>query len=155
LTEKRFGELLKKQLLASHGEGFIFGDSISLLQVSSNNFDKHLYEKAGKMNQEELDFAGKLNILENIYWWFRNPEMSGFYIQGWKRQKFYPDFIAKTKNENYIVIEYKGEHLIGLEDSDYKEGIGKEWDKLNGEDYYFRWAEKNNIDSIIGEISKM
>lgn len=70
-------------------------------------------------------------------------------------EKFYPDFIVKTKNDNYIVLEYKGEHLIGSEDSNYKEAVGKEWDKLNGEDYYFRWAEKNNIDSIIGEISKL
>ena len=155
LTEKKFRELAKKQLLISHGEGFILGDSVNLLQVSPDNFDKHLYEKVGKMNKEEFDFAGKLNALENIYWWFRNPEMSGFYIQGWKKQKFYPDFIAKTKNGNYIVIEYKGEHLIGSEDSDYKEAIGKVWEKLNGKGYYFRWAEKKNIDNIIGEISKI
>lgn len=155
LTEKKFGELAKNQLLISHGEGFILGDSINLLQVSPDNFDKYLYEKAGKMNKEELDFAGKLNALENIYWWFRNPEMSGFYIQGWEKQKFYPDFIAKTKNGNYIVIEYKGEHLIGSEDSDYKEAIGKMWGKLNGKEYCFRWVEKNNIDNVIGEISKL
>jgi len=155
LTEKRFDELLQKQLLASHGEEFILGDSISLLHVSPDNFDKHLYEKAGKMNQEELDFVGKLNTLENIYWWFRNPEMSGFYIQGWKKQKFYPDFIVKTKSENYIILEYKGEHLMGSEDSDYKEAIGKEWEKLGGKGYYFRWAEQNNVDSIINAVSKL
>lgn len=155
LTEKRFGELLKKQLIVSRGEGFIFGDSISLLQVSPDNFDKHLYEKAGKMNQEELDLAGKLNSLENIYWWFRNPEMSGFYILGWKKHKFYPDFIVKTKSKNYLVLEYKGEHLMGSENSDYKEMIGKEWEKLSEEVYNFRWVEKDNIDAIISEISKM
>lgn len=155
LTEKRFGELLKKQVLASHGERFIFGDSISLLQVSPDNFDKHLYEKAGKMNKEELDLAGKINSLENVFWWFRNPEMSGFYIQAWKKQKFYPDFIAKTKSGNYIVLEYKGEHLIGSEDSDYKEVIGKEWEKLSGEGYYFKWIEKSSIDGIISDLSKL
>ncbi len=155
LTEKKFGELVGKQSLVSRGEGFILGDSINLLQVSPDNFDKHLYEKVGKMNKEELDFAGRLNALENIYWWFRNPEIGGFYIQGWKKQKFYPDFIAKTKNGNYIVIEYKGEHLVGSEDSDYKESIGKAWEKLSGKEYYFKWVKQNNINNVIGEISRL
>lgn len=81
--------------------------------------------------------------------------MSGFYIQGWKKQKFYPDFIVKTKNGNYIVLEYKGEHLMGSEDSDYKESIGKVWEKLSGNGYRFRWAEKSNINSVINEVSKL
>lgn len=155
LTEKRFSELSQKQLLVTRGEQFVFGDSISLLHIASDNFDKHLYQKAGKMNQEELDLAGKLNTLESIYWWFRNPEMSGFYIQGWKKQKFYPDFIVKTKSGNYIVLEYKGEHLMGSEDSDYKEAIGKEWEKLSGEGYYFKWTEKSNINGVISDVSKL
>lgn len=153
LTEKRFNELLEKQLFSIRGEQFVFGDIISLSGVSQENFDKHLYEKAGKMNKEELDFASRLNALENIYWWFRNPEMSGFYIQGWKKQKFYSDFIAKTKNGNYIVFEYKGEHLATGEDADYKKAIGAEWEKLSGKSHYFRWVEKNNIESVIREIS--
>ncbi len=155
LTAEKFGELVKKQLLTSSGERLVFGDSISLLNVSPDNFGKHLYEKAAKMNQEELDLAGKLDTLENVYWWFRNPEMSGFYIQGWKKQKFYPDFIVKTKNGNYIVLEYKGEHLVGSEDSDYKEAVGKEWKKLSEKGYFFRWAEKNNVENLISEISRM
>jgi len=155
LTEQKFKELDKKQLLISHGEGFVLGDSISLLQIISDNFDKHLYEKTGKMNKEELDFAGRLNALENVHWWFRNPEMSGFCIQGWKKQRFYPDFIVKTKSGNYIVFEYKGEHLATGEDSDYKKAIGAEWEKLSGGGYYFKWVEKKNIDSVIGEISKL
>ncbi|MBU1102731.1 DEAD/DEAH box helicase family protein [Patescibacteria group bacterium] len=155
LTEKRFNELLNGQLISSHGEQFVFGDNIILTYVSQENFDKHLYEKAGKMNKEELDFAGRLNSLENIYWWFRNPEMSGFYIRGWKKQKFYPDFIAKTKSGNYLVLEYKGEHLATGEDSDYKKAIGAEWEKLSGKGYYFRWVEKNNIEGVINEVSKM
>jgi superfamily II DNA or RNA helicase len=154
LTEQKFKELAKKQLLASRGEGFLLGDSINLLQVSVDNFDKHLYEKASKMNKEESDFASRLNALENIYWWFRNPEISGFCIQGWKKQKFYPDFIAKTKNGNYIVIEYKGEHLATNEDSDYKKALGAEWEKLSGGGYHFKWAERNSVDNIISEISK-
>lgn len=155
LTKTRFDGLLQKQMLVARGEHFVFSDNINLLYVSQENFNKHLYEKAGKMNGEELDFAGQLNVLENIYWWFRNPEMSGFYIQGWKKQKFYPDFIIKTNKGNYIVLEYKGEHLIGSEDSEYKKAIGQVWKKLSGKNYYFKWVEKKNLDSVINEISKM
>ena len=147
--------MIKKQLLVSAGEQFIFGDAISLLQSSSDNFDKHLYEKAGRMNKEELDFAGRLNSLENMHWWFRNPEISGFYIQGWLKNKFYPDFIAKTKNCKYIIIEYKGEHLASGDDSNYKKAIGKAWEKLGGVNYYFEWVEKNNMDNAISKISKL
>ena len=107
------------------------------------------------MNKEELNLASRLNTLENIYWWFRNPEMSGFYIQGWKKHKFYPDFIVKTKNGNYIVLEYKGEHLATGEDSDYKKAIGEQWEKLSDGKYYFKWVEKKNMDNIINEISKL
>jgi len=155
LTGKRFNELLKKQLLICHGEQFVFSDTISLLRISRDNFGKHLYEKAGEMNKEELDFAIRLDTLENIYWWFRNPEIGGFYIQGWRKQKFHPDFIAKTKKENYVVLEYKGEHLIGSEDSEYKKAIGKMWEKLSGKNYYFELVDKKNIDKVIEKISKL
>ena len=155
LTKTRFDGLLQKQMLVARGEHFVFGDNINLLYVSQENFNKHLYEKAGKMNGEELDFVGQLNVLENIYWWFRNPEMSGFYIQGYKKQKFYPDFIAKTKKGNYFILEYKGEHLSGSEDSEYKKAISKVWEKLSGKGYYFKWVEKKNLDSVINEISKL
>lgn len=44
---------------------------------------------------------------------------------------------------------------MGSEDSSYKEAIGKVWEKLNGKEYCFRWVEKNNIDNVISEISKL
>ena len=107
------------------------------------------------MNKEELEVAGRLNALENIRWWFRNPEISGFYIQGWLKNKFYPDFIAKTKSGKYILLEYKGEHIATGEDSDYKKAIGEQWEKLGGGNYRFEWVEKNNIDSVINKISRL
>jgi len=155
LTKEKFDELVKKQLIVSGGEQLIFGDTINLLNISPDNFDKHLYEKTDKMNKEELEVAGRLNALENIRWWFRNPEISGFYIQGWLKNKFYPDFIAKTKSGKYILLEYKGEHIATGEDSDYKKAIGEQWEKLGGGNYRFEWVEKNNIDSVINKISRL
>lgn len=155
VTKKKFDEFLRKKLLVHQGEQFIFEDNISLLNISPENFERHLYEKAGKMNDEELDFAQKLDDFENVHWWFRNPEMSGFYVQGWKRYKFYPDFIAKTKKGNYIILEYKGEHLVGSEDSDYKEAIGKIWQKISGKNYYFEMVSKKSAGDILNKVSKL
>ncbi|MEW6407804.1 MAG: DEAD/DEAH box helicase family protein [Patescibacteria group bacterium] len=155
LTKEKYDKLLKNNLLVTDGEQFEFGEKISLLQVASVNFDKHLYEKAGKMNKEESDFVEKINALENTHWWIRNPEIGGFYIQGWLKNKFYPDFIVKTKKGNFIVIEYKGEHLASGEDSEYKKAIGKQWAKLSGGSYYFEWAEKGSVDNTIDRILKL
>lgn len=155
LTKNKFDELFKKHLLVSGGDKFVFDKTISLLNITQENFKKHLYEKAASMNKEELDLAGKLDDLENIEWWFRNPEMSGFSIQGWKKHKFYPDFIVKTKKGNYIVLEYKGEHLVGSEDSEYKKEIGNVWEKICGRGYKFMWVEKKSVDSVLAEISRM
>lgn len=155
ISETKFKDLKKHKILTSKGDRFVLGNSINLMQVSLDNFDKHLFEKAGKMNKEEQDFAEKLNALPNILWWFRNPEMTGFYIQGWEKQKFYPDFIVKTKNENYVVLEYKGAHLLGSDDSEYKKEIGEIWGILSGSNYSFEWVEKNSINNIISKISKL
>ena len=153
LTLEKFKGLTENQLLTGRGESRLLDDTINMLQPESYNFEKHLYEKAGKMNNEEMELAQKLDTLENVRWWFRNPEIGGFYIQGWRKQKFYPDFIVKTKKGNCVVMEYKGEHLIGSDDSDYKEALGKEWERLCGTGFYFRWLRRNTVDNVVHEIS--
>ena len=154
-TTQKFNKLAEKGLIITKGEGFVFSDKIELLSLCSDNFKKHLYEKAGKMNKEELDLAYRIDGLSNIFWWFRNPENNGFHIQGWLKNKFYPDFIVKTKKSNYFILEYKGEHLMGSEETNYKKAIGKNWEKLSNGKYYFDLVDKKNIDKIIDKISKL
>ena len=153
-TTRKFDELVKGKLIAASGECFNFGEQIKLLNTCRDNFAKHLYEKAGKMNKEELDLAYQLDGLDSVLWWFRNPEMNGFYIQGWLKNKFYPDFIVKTKKGSYFILEYKGEHLLGAEDAEYKKAIGKKWQELAGKNYTFELVEKNNTAINLGTISK-
>lgn len=153
-TTKKFDELVKDKLVVVRGECFNFSEQIRLLNTCRDNFSKHLYEKAGKMNKEELDLAYQLDRINSVFWWLRNPEMSGFYIQGWLKGKFYPDFIIKTKKGVYFIIEYKGEHLLGAEDAEYKEKIGCKWQELAGKGYAFHLAGKDKINVILERISK-
>jgi len=153
-TTKKFDALVKDNLIAASGECFNFGGRIRLLNTCRDNFSKHLYEKASKMNKEELDLAYQLDGLDSVSWWFRNPEMSGFYIQGWLKGKFYPDFVVKTKKGNYFILEYKGEHLLGGEDAEYKEKIGRKWQELAGKGYAFDLVEKDKINVVVEKISK-
>lgn len=154
-TTNNFSKLEKDNLIKAKDKYFNFPKILKLTEICPDEFNKHLYEKAGKMNKEELNLAWKLDNLNNIYWWFRNPENTGFYIQGWLKNKFYPDFIAKTKKRNYFILEYKGEHLKKSEDTIYKNNIGEKWEKLSDKNYSFYLVDVKNIDDIINKISKL
>lgn len=82
-------------------------------------------------------------------------EKRDWYIQGWKHDKFYPDFIIKTKTGNYVILEYKGENLLTNEDTRYKMELGAKWTLLAGKKYYFLLAHVNNIDETIKEVQKL
>ncbi len=154
-SEIEFKKLENNHLLFTSGESFLFRDSISLIDICPDGFQKHLYDKANKMNKEELDLAYQIDSLSNIYWWFRNPEKTGFYIQGWLKNKFYPDFIAKTKKNNYIILEYKGAQFEESKDTEYKNAIGKKWQELSKGKYFFELIDKINIENIIKEVSDL
>jgi type III restriction enzyme len=115
-------------------------------------YGKHLYERAYLMNSEERIVASKIDSLDNVRWWLRNIERSGFYLQGYRKGRFFPDFIVKTNKNNYCIIEYKGEYLLGTPDTEYKEEIGKIWQNLAPENYFFRLISKDTLDEAIDFI---
>ena len=109
-----------------------------IARLSGEHFQKHLFERAGQLNGEETEFAMRIDVLENVAWWFRSREKEDFYLQGWRSGKFYPDFIIKTKRGVYILAEYKGGDRLSNEDTAYKEELGKLWEKLNnGKNKFF------------------
>jgi type III restriction enzyme len=83
-----------------------------------------IYEN--ELNNEEQDVAVYLDGDEALSWWHRNAARSQFSVQGWKRQKIYPDFIfAASKADGrsrLIVLETKGDHLDNL-DTEYKRQV--------------------------------
>ncbi len=130
-------------------------DSIVLGRLSTEYFSKHLYEKAGHLNGEETDFAFKLNDLANIEWWYRNREKEDFYLQGWLPNKFYPDFIARTKSGRYIVIEYKGEDRLSNDDTAWKKRLGELWQQLTSNKHRFYLVGKESTDNVIRAIREL
>ena len=123
--------------------------------VSREPFKLHLFKKAGHMNNEELDLAIKIDALDNVKWWYRSIEKKDFFIQGWQKSRFYPDFIIKTNSGNYIIAEYKGENLLTNEDSSYKRALGLKWAELAGEKYHFFMVDKNTVEPVLSKIVKL
>jgi len=44
-------------------------------------------------------------------------------LQGWQRNKIYPDFIACVKDDRVLVLETKGLQLKGNDDTEYKQKL--------------------------------
>ena len=77
-------------------------------------------------NEFESDFACYLDGKAAIDWWHRNVAKTQYGLQGWKRNKVYPDFVfLKTATDGkptLVVMETKGAHLKN-EDTDYKQEL--------------------------------
>jgi len=133
--------------------GFTPPYTVEIFLHEDTEYGKHFYEKAYLMNSEERIVATKIDSLDNVRWWLRNIERSGFYLQGYQKGRFFPDFIVKTKRNNYFVIEYKGEPWVDISDTKDKEEIGEIWQNLAPENYFFRLISKDKVDEAVEFIS--
>ena len=132
-----------------------FPETITLGGEIPEEFNKNYYSKVDKLNREEKEFLERLDLdtLPNIKFWIRNRERQDpFFLQGWQRNKFYPDFIAVTQNNNIIALEWKGEHLLTNEDTKYKEELGKIWESLGNGKLHFFLVSKGNIEETLNKI---
>ncbi|MDF3040216.1 MAG: type restriction endonuclease subunit, partial [Thermomicrobiales bacterium] len=81
----------------------------------------------GDFNKDEREVAVYLDGEMALDWWHRNVARSQYGLQGWRREKIYPDFIFSLRRENGIArvaaIETKGDHLGGSEDTEYKRAV--------------------------------
>ena len=80
------------------------------------------------MNGEERSVAMYLDDQNTIKWWHRNVSRNHYSLQGWRRDRIYPDFICsvqtdKTGKTKLVVLEMKGEHLAGNDDTEYKKAL--------------------------------
>jgi len=153
-SKKRFEEFSKKGNITLVRES-PFSKKIMIGQKIEQKFSKNYYESVGGLNKEELMFIGKLDLLPNIKFWIRNREREDpFYLQGWKRNKFYPDFIAVTNKGKILALEWKGEDRMTNEDTEYKEWLGKFWEGLN-KNLKFYLVGTKNINEVLKEIAEL
>ncbi|MDO8604887.1 MAG: hypothetical protein Q7K40_05860, partial [bacterium] len=156
-AKEKFDTILqKKKIGAMPFEAF--PATITLKQAVPQEFNRNYYEKIDKLNGEELGFVQRLDLdtLPNIKYWVRSREkVDPFYIQGWKRGKFYPDFIAVTKKGQIIALEWKGADRISNEDTAYKIEIGEVWSKLGGGKLHFFLVHTGNVEEVLKAIKEL
>lgn len=80
------------------------------------------------LNQDERNIAVYLDSEKTISWWHRNVARTHYAIQGWRRNKIYPDFVFAMRTEQnapnkITILETKGDHLAGNEDTNYKSQV--------------------------------
>lgn len=75
----------------------------------------------------ERDVACYLDSQAALIWWHRNVAKAQYGLQGWKRHKVYPDFVfARLDGDGgtrTVVLETKGLHLAGSDDTAYKQRL--------------------------------
>jgi type III restriction enzyme len=140
-AESIFKKLVNKRqlhfFLISDKGGFVLPSRIKvksnkqLIRNDNTHIQKSLFDYVPEENINELEksVAIYLDEQEKLLWWYRNMSRQDYHIQGWKKNKIYPDFIAanksKTKKEDYdtvFVLETKGIHLKN-EDTKYKQDV--------------------------------
>lgn len=101
--------------------------SPQLPKPNGNLTDKSLFSPVytADFNNDEREFACYLDEEKALVWWHRNVAKSGqYHLQGWRKQRVYPDFIFAVKRQDkankLVCIETKGEQLEGNLDTTYK-----------------------------------
>jgi len=102
----------KARQLARHSGGF-----------TEKSLFSPVYE--GDFNGSEADFACYLDEAKALRWWHRNvARAENYWLQGWKKNRVYPDFIfaheRSGKTDRILVWETKGDLLEGNLDTTYK-----------------------------------
>ena len=88
-------------------------------------WNKNLFQPQYKSNYNglELNVASYIDHSKSIKWWHRlGVRGTEYHIQGWKKDKIYPDFLIFFQNNKYIFLETKGNHLENS-DSAYKQKV--------------------------------
>lgn len=90
----------------------------SLLEPALQTSDLNNYEKA---------CAAYLDSQAALRWWHRNVAKTQYGLQGWKRNKVYPDFVFAYMTQHgearTVVLETKGLQLKGSDDTAYKQAL--------------------------------
>lgn len=114
-----FEELLKIHVASGD-------DKAPLLHDIGTQLERSLYKTAFKkqVNGFEKEVALYLDSNDAVTWWYRIAARRDWGLQGWMKNKVYPDFLvhldAKKDVARLLVLETKGKHLEGSVDTEFK-----------------------------------
>ncbi len=114
-TDLNFEILHELKTYAKQNEKKLFKESGDKIE---NSLFEVTFEK--DLNNLEKDFALYLANSDAVTWWHRMVAKHDYSLQGWQRNKIYPDFIACMNKNKLFVMETKGLHLKGNDDTEYK-----------------------------------
>ena len=114
--------------LAKTLEVDVSDDDKPLRRKDGTPLQKSLFETVYQrdFNTLERDTAWYMDPREAVYWWHRIAvNQRSYSLQGWQRYRVYPDFLAclhgtEEGKFRFTVLETKGEHLKGNDDTEYK-----------------------------------
>ena len=137
---------------------FIVSDTDEVLRRKNNSnlqlslFDV-TYEK--HYNHFEKQVAWYLDENKAVKWWHRMiARRQDYHLQGWQKRKIWPDFLAcvvsNSKKSKYTVLETKGDHLKGNDDTKYKKKLFRLLER-----YYKKPVDVGDFETATPEEGKM
>jgi len=121
-------------------------------------FQKHALPIIGELKSEgeEFDCACYIDQLPHMQRWVRNLERrpNGSFWLPTSTDRFYPDFVVELENGQFLVVEYKGEHLWSNDDSKEKRAVGELWAERSGGRGIFVMPKGRQYTAIAEAISR-
>ena len=102
---------------------------------------------------EEFQCAQFLDDLPEVKFWVRNlsRRTTSFRLQT-SADWFYPDFVCQLHDGRVLVVEYKGGHLSGNDDSGEKRAVGQVWESRSGGKCLFVMPDGMDLEAIRGRL---
>jgi type III restriction enzyme len=99
------------------------------LQRHGQDLQRSLFEPVYEKdyNGFEKDIAIYVDQAEAVHWWHRVAARRDWGLQGWLRQKVYPDFLIWMETQRgtsrLLAVEAKGGYLAGSSDTQWKQKL--------------------------------
>ncbi|WP_407364936.1 DEAD/DEAH box helicase [Xanthomonas campestris] len=123
-------------------------------------FSKHYYPVPGdltwkttKGEGEEYECAKAIDLLPEVEFWVRNLAHPSQFWMPTSRQRTYPDFVARLKDQRLLVVEYKGSDRFTADQEKEKRMVGDLWAaKSKGKGVYIMAVKEQHGPSVTDQI---
>jgi type III restriction enzyme len=152
-TEKVFGDIFDEGRILFHLHceecRFEMPQSVKVERIANGVNNELIHDDGEKLASSLFDFVERqplttlekqvalvLDRDEDVLWWYRNKVgRDQFAIQGYRRHRIHPDFLVqgsvdKQRDHRVLVIESKGDHLKGSDDTMYKRSVADYFEKV-------------------------